>query len=228
MFRTFQLAPHVKWLDNFSKFLPRILPAANLDLFKSCLWTVVGCRPLNLMTTPLTLVLDVPAMPSSFLSVNFVERIKEAFKAAETSSEKRYSGSVTKDMTRVPLEESKPHNQRAVHQARFIPLDLQNVNIGSNIRLVKIMEDLRVNEQVHPSSCYELYSTDINIFNRMLKVRLTINILTFFSLCMIRLSMVSTCNGGCVVPLDFGMCTRMCSWQSGASVVVGFPVHYFT
>lgn len=159
------------WIDNFSKIIPRHLPRTNLEFFKSALWTVLGLIPLS-GGTDLSLVYDLEAMPKEFLSQAALSSLQTFYSTLEGSSLFRYTTSVSKNITRVPIELQTPLSERAGQRSVFLPFDILPHNIGANYVFIDLVEKLRHDLLEQQPNSYRMILSDINIHNRYLKVRL--------------------------------------------------------
>lgn len=158
------------WVDNFSKILPRLLPANSLELFKSCLWTVFGLFQLTHPTTNLTIVPGVNALPRLLVCDSFISRLRDFYLRMEAQPRLRFDSSISKNLTRVPLGFDEPQRARLFANPNFYPFDIRSWNIGSNFGLVSWLEELLLDETTNPAPMYRLLLCDINIFVRSLRV----------------------------------------------------------
>lgn len=165
------LAPHVMWMDNFSKLLPLSIPRNSLELFKSCLWTVYGFNQLP-VDMDLSLVYDLPAMPPQFHTLETLQGLRVSYTQIEgAESWQRFEHSLSRDICRVPLEVLQSARERGDHiLSKFFPYGIRPVNVGANHVLVDILEEYLVTDTKNPANNYQIVMTDINIYQRILKV----------------------------------------------------------
>lgn len=111
--------------------------------------------------------MDLPALPLAFSSEARINRLTDALVRMEAQPLHRYLASRAKNLRRVPLQVGDA-TDRETRKALFMPSDLLKENIGSNIGLIRILENLQLQLQHHVR--YQPVLADINIFNRCLKV----------------------------------------------------------
>lgn len=116
-------------------------------------------------------MVDVPALPRHFISEPRVNQFLDALEKIEAQPFTRYQTSLSRDIRRVPLQVGGAED-RAGRKALFMPSDLIKQNIGSNIGFINIMEDLVLEMKMKP--IYQPLLSDINIYNRCLKVNICI------------------------------------------------------
>jgi hypothetical protein len=164
------MSPHVLWIDNFSKILPRSIPRASLESFKACLWTVYGFNQLP-GTTNLDLVYDLSALPPQFQTEATKQCFQDVYLQAESEPWQRYDTSISRTLTRIPLELTSAARDREDNiMARFFPASIRPCNIGANHVLLEILEEYLEAEAKSPVATYQIIMCDINIYNRILKV----------------------------------------------------------
>lgn len=160
--------PCVLWLDNYSNILPVNIPRTSLELFKKCLWTASALQLVTRSEASNAVLVAVPGMPNELLENTALQQLKQLYLVAEVESIERYENSATRDINQIPL--SGPAT-KLFSLDRLHPLGLEAFNIGSNTGLgSKILEWLD-EERKSPPDNYRFICVDINIFTRILKVK---------------------------------------------------------
>lgn len=131
---------------------------------------MLGIREFSNNQTDLAMVHDVPAMSSDFLPDRVITLLHWYYVHLESVPLNFYITSVSKELTRIPLQDPLPLADRQYVQPPFLPQDLLAENVGANIGLLEILENIRAERQESKSRLYNIIVTDINIYNRILKV----------------------------------------------------------
>ena len=183
-FRTALSAPHVLWLDNFSKFYTTRLPKATSGPFRQCLWSVSAIRPVDI---DLSVVYNeddeiYPAMPPD-LYAN-MDELLELLKKSDGVSPLLYDSSVWNfDLFTIPPGPPAKKDQTDLTKEfwddvpspglkTYIPRGIRPDNVGSNHEMLACIEDWmdEKNSTVTGLTNYGILLSDINIYDRLLKV----------------------------------------------------------
>jgi hypothetical protein len=188
MYRAVAHRPHVRWMDNFSKFIARQVPTTGNDIYSSCLWTGVAvfeCDPADdhLYDMRLKHLPDggvLPAMPDNLLMHS--HRIVAGLKLIVANARNYYHRSLVKkyDVRSIPLKVNTkvfPAMADTVEHRRnttgiVYPMKLIDHNIGSNQGLITCLRQLMEELGMHNDTCtdYEILNVDENIYWRTMKV----------------------------------------------------------
>jgi len=189
IYRAVQQRPHVRWMDNFSKFIARQVPTTGNGIFSSCLWTGVAvfeCDPNqdNMFDMQIKHRPDgglLPAMPDTLFK--HTHRIVAGLKLILEDSRNYFDQSLVLkyDVRSIPLKVNTklfPEMADTVEDKRnttaiVYPVQLIDNNIGSNQGLVTLLRQLMEQLGMHDNTCthYEILNVDENIYWRTMKVR---------------------------------------------------------
>lgn len=168
-----QVVPHVRWIDNFSKILPRQIPTQDLKTYHSCLWTVEALRPVSEELPADMYDSRRPALPVNPRICSVA--LQDCILAMEYDTDlKLWDTSVTRDLCRVPLDDSIPVRDRDEPTIETIPVSVEGMNVSSSIGLITKLQNL-CREYTLPDETIDRYciiNVDINIYIRSLKVYL--------------------------------------------------------
>jgi hypothetical protein len=185
-----QDGPHTRWVDNFSKAIGRQLPNIEIGTWADCLWSGVALKKYTgLSNITMDLLHDVngdivPAMPRQLTDNGAVETAMQLFTSNTITLEYYATSMVTQfSVQNVPLKPlwfnvTNPKwkaflKSEADLLSNMYPQSLLALNIGSNLGLARIMRNHYVSEgQDVEGKClrYTAFNSDIDIFNRILKV----------------------------------------------------------
>jgi hypothetical protein len=185
--RSLQAAPHVQWLDNFSKFRRHSAPTIAKDVFSSCLWT--GSTINEYVGPPVDVAVRynqagsvICAMPDNILDTR--EAVSNGIRAIHDEGAHYFPVSLVKkyNILNVPLKidvAAFPSMSNVVNcnkntTKQINPYKLIKLNIGSNRGLIGILRQMQEDNRMHLERACQEYKTlnlDENIFYRTLKVR---------------------------------------------------------
>lgn len=177
------------WIDNFSRIYGNRFVREHREAYENCLWTVIAKHVID---GDMNMVFDdeiraIPALPNNCIFEglsNFFGNLAE-FDYEYTVRE---CVSVNYDIVYcppgVPLDRCKEFkdfqfnvrvhaasNWKSSIKYSFEPVDIWRENVGSNIGLMRVVLKLLDAQKIHGQLhhyCWIL--SDINIFNRLLKV----------------------------------------------------------
>jgi hypothetical protein len=181
---------HAIWMDNFSKIIKRQCPSLLNGAWSGCLWTgvaVVKFFAAAATTITMDLVLDeegvVPAMPDSLISS--FGRVMSIGSTLMRETHLKYDASLCNvlQVNCIPLKPAAPEGDDRLASilaesrdgvGNLYPEAVLPPNIGSNLGLMSILKgfcDERNVYTVTGPDRYYIISCDINIYNRILKVK---------------------------------------------------------
>ena len=179
----------VLWIDNYSKFLSRSIPTSLKDVFSSCLWTgAAAFRPsMGHLEHDMSVKhhdgIDIPAMPDDILQ--YSSEVTAGIQRVLTSGRNYYDNSYVKkfDSRNIPPKvdvKVYPHllsiiNNENNKTTSVYPMELLNINIGSNEGLLRIMRKLYEDygmDEAGVCNEYKLMNVDENIYWRIMKVHI--------------------------------------------------------
>lgn len=189
---------HVVWLDNFSKFIAKSVPTTRKGVVASCLWTgkaIFQNDAMNNITSQLQYNGNaiVPAMPDDILAHK--HEVMVAVDYVMQGIRTYYNGSLVRryDVRNVPPKintkvytEMKSVVNDAKNSTKCVtPVSLIDQNIGANKDLLTIMWNIYETSGMSTDSCdtYSLYNFDENIYWRVLKVHILIDIVVCMYVC---------------------------------------------
>lgn len=187
----------ILWIDNYSKFLARSIPTSLKGVFSSCLWT--GAAAFHCNNKEVTFDMNVkynngdviPAMPQNILqhSAEVLAGVNNVLRTCRNY----YDRSVVKkyDVRNVPPKvdvKRFPHLTEIVNDpnnstSSVCPIELININIGSNeglLRIIRNLYDKAGMDSDATCSKYNLMNVDENIYWRIMKVHYFI-VLKYFT-----------------------------------------------
>ena len=180
--------PHVFWFDNFDFRYRGIMPSFDKDTFTQFNWTGEAVRPYKGLNVPNLKVeyknlAVVPAMPDR--PFDMMDQVKLCLKEIVSRGEFYYDESLVKrfNVTRIPLKlvVDEQKNQiwfktlaASVDGLRHLrPKGIRDIPIGTNDALMKYFMELRdyqTSKNITNRSKYYIFSTDMNIYQRINKV----------------------------------------------------------
>ena len=180
--------PAVLWLDNFSKNMARQTPNLLRGVFASMMWTGLALRLYDGPAVDMSVVFSganvVPAMPTDpmITQEDMLQFIAESLPQTD-GVPLRFGGSLSNrylvDVVPPKINPIKlkteylrtrcANSRDGLH--RMYPFDIWEHNIGANLGLMSVIRKAIDEHHVLKDSNYHVWVVDINIFNRLLKVR---------------------------------------------------------
>lgn len=164
--------PHVIWLDNYAHILRVNMPTGSTGWWRNALWTAKAAITLESLKDSEGFRKDVQftGMPSltQIFNTLVLARFRKFYIAQEQKDFNFYDLSFSKDMRRIPIKPETKEARQADLDRKFVPLGILGHNIGSNSGLIKLLMDLRVEEEHKPHVPALLL--DCNIYWRVMKV----------------------------------------------------------
>lgn len=179
-------SPHMLWIDNFSKTYTRKVPSlSNADsVYHDCLWTGVAMRKVDLEDQHLNLEVQydqqgqlIPAMPEAITNEERIAKIMAWIQYVDEEGMELYDQCCSKDILTIPLTPDKEdamniqdYRESIDGMANLYPVELIEKNIGSNVGLLSIINEMLNEMDTHRPARYVIVLCDINIFERILRV----------------------------------------------------------
>ena len=178
--------PHVTWVDNFSKIYAVKTPNIRSGSYVKCLWTGYAHRSCHL--PPGDFNMNIPVVNNELL--NIMPSLKElkdehvvimdAMKAVDRAGMLYYNESICLkyNANGVPLKINVTERQEPVlynvmkrnSVYAMTPEKMSDINIGTNKGLLKILRELLDESEGMRPKQYRILNTDINIYQRIMKV----------------------------------------------------------
>lgn len=163
--------PHAIWMDNYCRFLPRRQPLLDKPMYENSMWTCQGALVLDDPTNSIDKLTIASCLPPRFDDPALFAHVRDTLQDSLDMPTRCFNNSISKGITTVPIRNPQ-HSQMKLFgmlppRPIYIPMNLFDVNISSNVGLSNILADYK---EPDAGSNWRLFLCDTNIFKRTLKV----------------------------------------------------------
>lgn len=148
------------------------MPTGDTGMWRNALWSAKAAITLESLRGSQDFLKGAPGTGMPSFAQIFSSLVVDRFRKYYVDQDKKdlcfFEDSFSKGMRRIPIKPETKEALQADLDRKFVPLGIVGQNIGSNAGLIKILMDLRVEEESKPHVPAIL--VDCNIYWRIMKV----------------------------------------------------------